>query len=290
MPHRAPSAPASAAPRTVTLVDGRQLAYLDIGDPGGYPVISCHGGLSSRLDVVPAAASAAAHGLRLISPDRPGIGGSDRQPHRLLLDWPVDVAALADELDLPSFAVMGWSLGGCYAQALARGLGARVRAVALVASGIPAGWDGMFEGLHAMDRLFLRLCERGAPIERTIFDVMRLSARRAPRAFARSLPISSDDATAIAAAVAEGLRDTRGVVEDYRVMKAPWGFEPSEIVVPVQLWQGDADDLVPADWGRRLADAIPGASLTLVPGASHYLWYDHWDEIFGGLVAAGASG
>jgi pimeloyl-ACP methyl ester carboxylesterase len=148
----------------------------------------------------------------------------------------------------------------------------------------------MFDGLHPMDRLFLRLCERGAPIERTLFDVMRLTARRAPRALTRSLPISADAATAIAAAVAEGLVDTRGVVEDYRVMKAPWGFEPSEISVPAQIWQGDADDLVPPAWGQRLADAIPGATCTLIPGATHYLWYDHWDEIFDGLVAAGATG
>ena len=289
MPDRAPQSTVPAEPRSVHLVDGRRLTYLEIGDPAGFPVISSHGGLSSRLDVVPAAASAAAHGLRLISPDRPGIGGSDRQPDRLLLDWPVDVAELADELELSSFAVMGWSLGGCYAQAVARGLGGRVRAAILVASGIPATWEGMFGGLHPMDRLFLRLCDRGAPIERTLFDVMRLSARRAPRALTRSLPISAGDAAAIAAAVAEGLVDTRGVVEDYRVMKAPWGFEPSEIAVPVQIWQGDADDLVPPDWGRRLAEAIPGSSLTVVPGASHYLWYDHWDEIFDALVAAGAS-
>ena len=289
MPDHAPSSIAGGEARSVRLVDGRRLAYLDLGDPAGYPVISCHGGLSSRLDVAPTAEAAAAHGLRLISPDRPGVGRSDRQPDRLLVDWPVDVAALADDLELPSFAVMGWSLGGCYAQAVARCLADRVRVVALVASGIPATWDGMVDGLHPMDRLFLRLCERGAPIERTLFDIMRLSARRAPRALTRSIPVSADDAVAIAAAVAEGLIDTKGVVEDYRVMKAPWGFEPSEITVPVQIWQGDADDLVPPLWGRWLADAIPGATLTIVPGATHYLWYDHWDEILDGLISAGAA-
>jgi len=273
----------------VRMVDGRMLAYVELGDPDGFPVISCHGGLSSRLDVLPAEASAAAHGLRIVSPDRPGVGRSDRQPHRTLLDWPVDVMALVDELGIGSFAVMGWSLGGAYAQALARGLPDRIRAVALVASAIPAEWDGAVEGLHPMDRLFLRLSGRGAPIERTIFDAMRLAARRAPRTFTRSLPVSDADGAALAAAVAEGLRDPRGVVDEYRLMDLAWGFEPSELTVPVHAWQGDADDLVPADWGRRLAEAIPGATLTMVPGASHYLWYEHWDDIFDGLVAAGAS-
>ena len=75
----------------VTLADGRRVAYLEVGDPDGSPVISCHGGLSSRLDVQSAAASAAALGVRVICPDRPGIGGSDPQPGRTLKDWPAEV-------------------------------------------------------------------------------------------------------------------------------------------------------------------------------------------------------
>ena len=81
--------------------------------------------------------------MRLISPDRPGIGRSERQPGRTLLDWPADVAALADELEVSRFAVMGWSAGGAYAAACAFALPERVSAVALIASVIPAtgrGW------------------------------------------------------------------------------------------------------------------------------------------------------
>ena len=82
----------------VTLADGRRVAYLEVGDPGGSPVISCHGGLSSRLDVQSAAASSAALGVRVICPDRPGIGGSDPQPGRVLKDWPAEVEQLIAEL------------------------------------------------------------------------------------------------------------------------------------------------------------------------------------------------
>lgn len=61
----------------LTLSDGRRLAYLDLGDPDGFPLVSCHGGLSSALDVVPSDASAHDHNLRIIAADRPGIGSSD---------------------------------------------------------------------------------------------------------------------------------------------------------------------------------------------------------------------
>ena len=58
----------------VTLADGRDLAYEEYGNPDGFPVLSFHGGLSSRLDAAPAHEAAVLMGVRLLSPDRPGIG------------------------------------------------------------------------------------------------------------------------------------------------------------------------------------------------------------------------
>ena len=83
---------------SVTLPDGRVLAYEEYGDPAGFPVLSFHGGLSSRLDAAPAHEAAVAVGVRLVSPDRPGMGLSTFQPGRRLLDWPADVTALTEAL------------------------------------------------------------------------------------------------------------------------------------------------------------------------------------------------
>ena len=103
----------------VTLPDGRELAYEEYGDPAGFPVLSFHGGLSSRLDAAPANEAARRMGVRLVSPDRPGMGLSTYQPGRRLLDWPADVTHLTDALGIGRFAVMGWSAGGPYAAACA---------------------------------------------------------------------------------------------------------------------------------------------------------------------------
>ena len=265
------------------LPDGRTLAYLDLGDPTGHPIISCHGGLSSRLDVLPAHEAAATNGIRLLSPDRPGIGGSTRKPGRTLLDWPADVAALADAIGAQRFSVMGWSLGGLYAAACAHELGDRIDRAGLIACPIPADWDDEGEHLNRMDRVLLELSGKAAPIDRAIFRLMHASAARTPKAFAKQSGATGDLAEQLPAAVAEGLVDTAGVVDDYRVFGAPWGFDLGEIDVPTHLWQGDADDLVPPVWAGRLAAAIPGAEVTSVAGASHFLWYDHWDAIFTAL-------
>lgn len=269
--------------RTIELPDGRTLAYLDLGDPDGRVVVSNHGGLSSRLDVLPADEAARAAGIRLLSPDRPGIGGSTRKAGRTLLDWPTDVAELADRVGVDRFSVLGWSVGGLYAAACASALADRVTAATLVACPIPSDWDDEGQHLNRMDRRFLALSGKAAPLDRVIFKLMHAAAHGAPKAFAKQSGATGDLATELPAAVAEGLVDTAGVVDDYRVFGSPWGFDLADLTVPVRIWQGDADELVPPVWGERLAAAIPGAELTVVAGASHFLWYDHWAEIFAGL-------
>ena len=286
----------TGSPPQIRLGDGRRLAYADIGDPDGTPVIWCHGGLSSRLDALPGGQAALSNGVRLIAPDRPGVGRSDRLPGRVLLDWPADVAAMADALSLERFAVIGWSLGGPFAAACAHAIPDRVSALGLVASCIPSDWDGMQEEINPMDRRFMqRSSTRTGPLRAT-FTAMRLFARHAPVAFTRAsarrlsaserAPFEGEQGRWFAAAVTEGLRNPGGVVDEYRIMAAPWGFDPSALTVPAFLWQGTDDTLVPAAWAAQLAGVIPGSSLIVVAGAGHFLAADHFDEILRTVVHA----
>ncbi|HEX4218304.1 MAG TPA: alpha/beta hydrolase, partial [Acidimicrobiales bacterium] len=262
--------------RVLHLADGRRLGYLDLGDPHGMPLVSCHGGLSSRLDVLPAAEAAQAIGVRLIAPDRPGIGSSDRQPGRTLLDWPADVTQLTERLGIERFAVMGWSLGGPYAMACAWALGERVRALGVVAGAVPGTWPGMIDEVNRLDRVLLRLSADHPYLERSIFHLLHATADRAPRVLAKQSGLSGPTAHDVTAAIAEGLTDADGVLDEYRVFDGPWGFEPEAISTPSHFWQGTADNMVPEEWGRRLAGAVPGARLHLVEGGTHFLWYEHW--------------
>ena len=269
------------------LRDGRRIDYLEVGDPTGFPVMHHHGGLSSNLDVVPAGAAARAAGLRIVAPNRPGVAGSARAPGRLTRDWAADAAELADQLELRTFAVLGWSLGGAFAQAVAVDLGPRVTALALVASVIPPTWADMTTELNRLDRIFMALHDRGAKVDRALLRGVRRMARRSPATLARLSHFPPAVADQLTVAVTEGLRQAAGVVDEYRCMATAWGFEPSDIAVPTAVWQGDADDLVPTRWGTRLARAIEGAELHTVPAGTHFLAYDHWDAILAGLVPTG---
>src|SRR5215510_3131644 len=106
-----------ASAQFVDLPDGRRLAYAEYGDPQGHPTFYFHGLPGSRLEAVLAAESAAQAGIRLVASDRPGVGGSDPQPRRTLLDWPADVVQLADRIGVARFSIIGVSGGAPYAAA-----------------------------------------------------------------------------------------------------------------------------------------------------------------------------
>jgi pimeloyl-ACP methyl ester carboxylesterase len=97
-----------AVDRVVRLRDGRSMGYAQYGASDGFPIVSAHGGLACHLDV--AAADDVEAGVRVISPDRPGVGLSDPQPGRTVLDWARDVAELLDQIDVERFAAVGHAL------------------------------------------------------------------------------------------------------------------------------------------------------------------------------------
>src|SRR3954462_10473951 len=116
---------------TIQVADGRHVAYEVGGDPDGTPVFLQHGTGDSRLCKHPDDALTASLGVRLITADRPGVGGSSPHKGRDLLGWVPDATAVADALGLDSFVVAGHP-GGCpHALAVAKGLGPRVTKVGL---------------------------------------------------------------------------------------------------------------------------------------------------------------
>jgi pimeloyl-ACP methyl ester carboxylesterase len=269
----------------VTLPDGRELAYEEYGDPTGFPVISCHGGLSSRLDAAPAHGAAVAKRVRLLSPDRPGMGRSTYQPGRRLVDWPRDVADLADSLGIRRFAVMGWSAGGPYAAVCAAKLESRVTAAALLSSSVPLDRYGTSRGLTFDDRVLLYLSRHAPALASVIMKVSIVNASntRLLRVVMRSFP--PVDRTVLTefgppelalSFLRESLRQgTEGPIQDYRIFGDPWGFELEEIRVPVQIWEGSDDTTGPPGYRAYLQHHIPNATVTVVPGEGHLSLLPH---------------
>jgi len=269
----------------VALPDGRELAYEEYGDPAGFPVLSFHGGPSSRLDAAPAHGAAVAKGVRLVSPDRPGLGLSTYQPGRRLTDWPADVERLADALGIGRFAVMGWSAGGAYAAVCAAKMPGRATAAALLSSVVPLDLYGTMRGLSLEDRTLLVLARQAPWLASAVMKVSILSTSNARllRAAMRSFPPADrsiltewgppDHALAF---VREAVRQgTEGCVQDYRIFGDPWGFSLEEIKVPVQIWEGADDRTGPPGYRAYLQAHIAHATVTVVPGEGHLSLLPH---------------
>jgi len=283
----------AARERTIGLADGRSVAVAEYGAPEGPAVVNCHGGLLCRHDIAGADESARELGIRIVSPDRPGVGGSDRSPGRSLLDWPRDLAEVTAALEIERFALLGWSMGGQYALAAAHALPDRVAALTVVAGVLPLQDPGVRDGLSALDRRLTTLSCRVPPLAAATLATMGAAARHAPTRFARSSARGaggadgaeiSRDPRGYAADVAEGLRRPRGVVDEYRVFAAPWGFAPEDVPVPAHVWWGEQDRFVPRADVEALAARIPGSSLTVVGGAGHFVARGRWREVLADLA------
>ena len=129
--------PPAPAPRYWQASSGRMLAWNEYGDPAGRPMLYFHGWPSSRLQGRLVHHLARERGLRVIAPDRPGIGRSTYEPGRRLESWPQLMADFADFLGIDRWAQLGVSGGGPYVLACAAMLGERVSASAVLCGAVP---------------------------------------------------------------------------------------------------------------------------------------------------------
>ncbi|HLM97308.1 MAG TPA: alpha/beta hydrolase [Acidimicrobiales bacterium] len=278
----------------LALPDGRRIGYTLYGDERGMPVVNCHGGLVSGHDVSPADEDARALGLCVISPDRPGVGRTDRLPGHGPLPWvDADLVPLLEHLEVEEFRVMGWSEGGLYALAVTHALAGRVVRCAVVAGCLPLDDRRTRKELNRLDRTLIGLSRHAPVAARAYFALTRVLSRHAPnlllRQAVRHLP--AEEATAVTERgrwlpilLGEGATDGRGGVDEYLALSAPWGFAPEDIAVPVHVFQGEADALVPDAWGRELARRIPGATITCYPGEGHFIALTRRRDVLESLV------
>ncbi|MBL1080089.1 alpha/beta hydrolase [Nocardia sp. 2] len=240
-------------------------------------------------------AAAAAAGLRLIAVDRPGMGVSEMTPCRQVVDWMGTVEAVADQMGLDEFAVLGASGGGPYALAAAYRMPDRVSQVVLVSAFAPVvdgdkpvpGKGKRAGGLMILRKLpFLArpAAARMAQVVRTPQGLAALIKQMSPADQAR---IARDDQ--LLANIGDNIRvcfeaGSRGVAADLqRVLVRPWGFELYEVSTPTVSWHGDSDANVPAGDARRLAAALPNAELEIVEGVGHLLFVDHAAAVLASL-------
>jgi pimeloyl-ACP methyl ester carboxylesterase len=262
----------TATEHDVPLRDGRTLHVYDDGDPGGFAVVVHHGTPGSGLLYQPRIDDAREQGLRLIGYDRAGYGGSTPNPGRVVADVAADISDVLDQLGLDRFASVGGSGGGPHSLALGALLPDRCVGLCAIASPTPweaegidwlagqgeqnrAEWAAALQGPDVLEPHLEgdaeELLEATAEQIREVLSTLLSPPDKAVMTGELAEFFHEETARALAPGVA-GWRD------DDLAFTRPWGFELSDIRVPVLLWQGVQDLMVPPDHGRWLAQRIPG--------------------------------
>jgi pimeloyl-ACP methyl ester carboxylesterase len=275
---------AGVLPNFVRSGDGRRIAIQESGNPSGHPVFLLHGTPGSRIGPLPRGIRLYELGVRLITFDRPGYGDSDRLLSRLVADVVPDVRAIADELGIERFAVLGRSGGGPHALACAAMLPDRITRAGVLVSLAPRSAEGLdwFAGMADSNvREYMTAVTDPEGLTASLVqaaDVIRTNPASHVAMLGPEMPeadrrVVSDAGirTLLMRNFAEALRGSAdGWIDDARALCSPWGFGLADITVPVLLWHGQDDVFSPVAHARWLADQIPDVIVSIRPGTAHF--------------------
>lgn len=267
----------------VTGPDGRAIDVLTAGPADGLPLVFHSGTPAGLVACEPVVEAAVARGLRPVFYARPGYGNSTPQPGRLVANAAADVAAVLDHIGGADFVTAGWSGGGPHALATAALLAERCRAAATIAGVAPYVASGLawLDGMAAEN-----IEEFGAAIagEQTLSELLSSQAKHMSEVTADQMAqslgglASEADRAVITGEFAEYLAESNrsalaGGIDGWRdddlAFVRDWGFSLDLVRVPLSIWQGDQDAMVPYKHGEWLAKAIPMACPHMLPGEGH---------------------
>jgi pimeloyl-ACP methyl ester carboxylesterase len=279
----------------------RSLRVRDAGDPYGTPIVYFHATPGSRIDMAFADDIAGELGVRIVSFDRPGYGGSTPAAFGLV-SVASDAGAIADELGIERFATLGQSGGGPFSLAAAATLGDRVTRAGVASGAGPFGLvPGSLGQLDETDTAAVSLlpgdpigAQRGfaSGFEPLVSAFRGATSADIVAAFHDSLSRRDNELmqdehlmTALGNSMRESLRQgPDGGGWDNVAWVGTWEIDVTTIRCPVLLWYGDEDRFCPPAHGEWLRDNIAGAELTMRPGEGHFGFIEHTAEILTALT------
>ncbi len=281
--------------------DGRQLEYLETGPSDGPVLLFNTGTPNPAADFSAVVRPATALGLRTVSYSRPGYGDSTAHPGRSVADAILDITGLLDALGVAEFRTLGWSGGGPHTLACAALLPHRCLAAAVLAGVAPYQAHGL-DFLAGMDQVNVdEFTAAGAGIEElTAFltpllgHFHEVTGATVVEGLDSLLPevdraaLTGEFADEMAAAFRRAMKNgIEGWRDDDLAFVKDWGFAPADIGIPVAVWQGRQDRMVPFAHGEWLAAEIPNAQSHLFADEGHLSLIAQIDKILADLVTLG---
>jgi pimeloyl-ACP methyl ester carboxylesterase len=266
----------------VRLPDGRRLDFRVSGPDGGLPLVFHHGTPGAMTPLRALERAAHARGLRLVTASRPGYGDSSRQPGRRVVDVAADTEAVLAAIQADRCLVAGWSGGGPHSLACGARLGAAA-AVLVIAGVAPYDAEGLdwMSGMGGENVVEFSAALQGEEVLRSYLrqegeQLREITAADIVSSLETVLPdvdravLTGEFGEDMAASFREAVRTgVDGWLDDDLAFANTWGFSLDEISVPMMIWQGTADLMVPFSHGQWLAARLPAARAHLEDGEGH---------------------
>ena len=270
--------------QTKTLSDGRTIGFAEYGLPNGIPVLYFHGGQESRLSAAFMDSTAKVLGIRLIAPDRPGIGLSTFQANRNFADYAKDIAELADLLGIETFSVFGLSGGSPHVLACAALLPERINRISIISGAIPFSVKGSLDGMWIPVQIIHYLMKFRMPFMSTMLfasDLNEMIYRPdekikklqtylpdADKNYLKANPKAADEF--IVGSIESYKQGLEGVKQEWRLYVTDWNIDINQIPKAITLWYGDEDVMAPVSRGEYLHATLPYSRLNVIPHQGHF--------------------
>jgi pimeloyl-ACP methyl ester carboxylesterase len=267
----------------IKLPGGRDLGYCLAGAEKGAPFFTFHGLPGSRMESHLLDSAAKKQNVKIITPDRPGYGLSSWQSGRTLLTWSEDVACLADALNIDTFGVIGVSGGAPCALSCAYTMPQRITSIGIVCGLGPLYHTGLSQDMRWLVAAGFNLARQfpwvlkfvpGLPalvLAKTapgiMLEIIAMVHGGADRQVLKMPNVREKLILNIKEAFRQG---TRGAIQDMQLYSRDWGFLLRDISGHVDIWHGDADDIVPVSHGQYLHQHLPDSTFTVLPGQAHF--------------------
>jgi pimeloyl-ACP methyl ester carboxylesterase len=271
--------------KTVVLRDGRLLGYSEFGDSDGKPLLFFSGYPGTRTQGELLDKESKKLGIKIICPDRPGIGFSEFKKDRCLCSWADDTAELMDSLNISRCPIAGYSAGGPYAAACGYKIPERISSLGII-SGIAPVVKGVRKGIlrfftmgyHFPDALKLSL-EAAEELARTSPHKILSAAERFLSEPDKLWIYNPEVSKVMIEMLLEAFREgVSGAELEAELCVKPWGFEPSQIGSEVHLWHGKADRVLPVSMGKYMADRMPKCDAVFLPDEGHISLFMNYRE------------
>jgi len=280
---------------TFILEDGRKLVYDIYGAMEGIPYVYFHGYPSSRLEARSIHEKAEEKNIKLIAIDRPGIGLSDFQQNRTIVDWSSDISELSKELNLEKFGVVSFSAGAPYALACGLKIPEKLNKIVIVSA--LGGVDFKQLGLINYHKFVFGIAGSLPLIYRFLFwwrRVRLVRGKNAAKKYYRSnlkyLTTKDQevlqDATILDAVVeyqCEACRKgCKGLTHEAKMLGKSWGMNLEDISsnLKINLWHGVEDLIAPVTASKEIEGMLPKSIANYKEDEGHFsLMFNHHEEI-----------